>query len=66
MIISPVVSDENSDIVDEQTMDRRTTKSVYPRSFPELSAQMIKQEGHEALNRSPEYTGQNQTFNFEI
>ena len=25
-----------------------------------------KQEGHEALNRSPEYTGQSQTFNFEI
>ena len=27
---------------------------------------IIKQEGHEALNRSPEYTGQSQTFNFEI
>ena len=26
----------------------------------------LKQEGHEALNRSPEYTGQSQTFNFEI
>ena len=26
----------------------------------------IKQEGHEALNRSPEYTGQSQTFNFKI
>ena len=26
----------------------------------------IKQEGHEALNRSPEYIGQSQTFNFEI
>ena len=26
----------------------------------------IKQEGHEALNRSPEYTGQSQIFNFEI
>ena len=26
----------------------------------------IEQEGHEALNRSPEYTGQSQTFNFEI
>ena len=25
-----------------------------------------KQEGHEALKRSPEYTGQSQTFNFEI
>ena len=25
-----------------------------------------KQEGHEALNGSPEYTGQSQTFNFEI
>ena len=25
-----------------------------------------KQEGPEALNRSPEYTGQNQTFNFKI
>ena len=25
-----------------------------------------KQEGHEALNRSPEHTGQSQTFNFEI
>ena len=25
-----------------------------------------KQEGHEALNRSSEYTGQIQTFNFEI
>ena len=25
-----------------------------------------EQEGHEALNRSPEYTGQSQTFNFEI
>ena len=23
----------------------------------------LKQEGHEALNRSPEYTGQSQTFN---
>ena len=26
----------------------------------------LKQKGHEALNRSPEYTGQSQTFNFEI
>ena len=26
----------------------------------------FKQDGHEALNRSPEYTGQSQTFNFEI
>ena len=26
----------------------------------------IKQEGHETLNRSPEYTGQSQTFNFAI
>ena len=26
----------------------------------------LKQEGPEALNRSPEYTGQNQTFNFKI
>ena len=26
----------------------------------------FEQEGHEALNRSPEYTGQSQTFNFEI
>ena len=25
-----------------------------------------KQEGHEALNCSPEFTGQSQTFNFEI
>ena len=25
-----------------------------------------KQKGHEALNRSPEYAGQSQTFNFEI
>ena len=25
-----------------------------------------QQEGPEALNRSPEYTGQNQTFNFKI
>ena len=28
--------------------------------------QMWKQEGHEALNCSPEFTGQSQTFNFEI
>ena len=27
---------------------------------------IMKQEGHEALNRSPEYTGQSQTFKFEI
>ena len=26
----------------------------------------FEQEGPEALNRSPEYTGQSQTFNFEI
>ena len=26
----------------------------------------LKQKSHEALNRSPEYTGQSQTFNFEI
>ena len=25
-----------------------------------------KQEGHEALNRSSEYTGQSKTYNFEI
>ena len=31
-----------------------------------ISVSIIKQEGHEALNRSPEYTGQSQTFNFEI
>ena len=27
---------------------------------------IMTQEGHEALNCSPEYTGQSQTFNFEI
>ena len=27
---------------------------------------MEEQEGHEALNCSPEFTGQSQTFNFEI
>ena len=26
----------------------------------------LEQEGHEALNCTPEYTGQSQTFNFEI
>ena len=31
-----------------------------------MAQKKIKQEGHEALNRSPEYTGQSQTFNFEI
>ena len=31
-----------------------------------FSIDKSKQEGHEALNRSPEYTGQSQTFNFEI
>ena len=30
------------------------------------ACQLSKQEGHEALNRSPEYTGESQTFNFEI
>ena len=36
-------------------------------SSHEPSAQVsYKQEGHKALNRTPEYTGQNQTFNFEI
>ena len=33
--------------------------------FRQLKA-FFNQEGHEALNRSPEYTGQSQTFNFEI
>ena len=37
---------------------------VWPLQIPGL--EVIKQEGHEALNRSPEYTGQSQTFNFEI
>ena len=31
-----------------------------------ISKTIHKQEGHKALNRSPEYTGQSQTFNFEI
>ena len=33
--------------------------------FKGKRAQFRKQEGHQALNRSPEYTGQSQTFNFE-
>ena len=32
----------------------------------EAKCKNYEQEGHEALNRSPEYTGQSQTFNFEI
>ena len=31
-----------------------------------LAVPNCRQEGPEALNRSPEYTGQSQTFNFEI
>ena len=31
-----------------------------------LMSAKFKQQGHEVLNRSPEYTDQSQTFNFEI
>ena len=33
---------------------------------PKAAIVSKKQEGHEALNRSPEYIGQSQKFNFEI
>ena len=35
-------------------------------SFKKLMVKFCKQERHEALNRSPEYTGQSITFNFKI
>ena len=41
--------------------------SLTPSRFTvQIDFHIYKQEGHEALNRSPEYIGQSQTFNFEI
>ena len=41
-------------------------ESEYPHAHSGSSLAKKKLEGHEALNRSPVYIGQSQTFNFEI
>ena len=50
----------------EREREREFARALLDFEKSRCDARQITTRGHEALNRSPEYTGQSQTFNFEI